>query len=130
MIEVSSGVYISLAGVVLLLHLLFLGWIIFGVILTRSSPVLKKLHVASLFWGILIEVSPWTCPLTYLENWLEQRAGVEPYQGGFLLHYLDRLVYPNISPILLTSAGVLVCVVNLTFYSRQAYRNRTGRQVQ
>jgi hypothetical protein len=25
------------------------------------------------------------CPLTLLENWLEQKAGVEPYQGGFLL---------------------------------------------
>jgi hypothetical protein len=29
--------------------------------------------------------------LTLLENWLESRAGFEPYQGGFLLHYLDAL---------------------------------------
>lgn len=130
MIAVSSGVYISLAGMVLLVHLFFMGWIVFGAILTRSRPVLKKLHVASLLWGILIEVLPWTCPLTYLENWLERRAGVEPYQGGFLLRYLDRLVYPNISPILLTCAGVVVCVATLTYYSRQAYRNRTRRSVQ
>jgi len=115
---------------ILLFHLLFIGWIIFGAILTRSRPVLKKLHVASLFWGILIDVLPWTCPLTYLEDWLEECAGVKPYQGGFLHHYLDRLVYPNISPILVTSAGVVVCVANLTFYSTQAYRNRTGRPVQ
>ncbi len=42
---------------------------------------------ASLVWGILTELLPWPCPLTLLENWLEARAGVEPYEGGFLLHY-------------------------------------------
>jgi hypothetical protein len=25
-----------------------------------------------------------------LENWLEGNAGVEPAQGGFLLHYFDK----------------------------------------
>jgi len=52
-------------------------------------------------------------PLTILENSLESQAGVQPYQGGFLLHYLDSLVYPNISATLLASAGVTVCSVNL-----------------
>jgi len=30
--------------------------------------------------------------LTLLENWLEGKAGIQPYEGGFLLHYLDKLV--------------------------------------
>jgi len=64
-----------------------------------------------------VEVLPWPCPLTVLENWLETQAGVQPYTGGFLLHYLDALVYPNISSTLLTVAGVVVCALNLAFYA-------------
>jgi hypothetical protein len=45
------------------------------------------------------ELLPWPCPLTDLENWFEGKAGVQPYQGGFLLHYLDKLVYPDISAL-------------------------------
>jgi hypothetical protein len=60
-----------------------------------SRPVLRWLHIASLVWGILIETFPWVCSLTFLENWLERRAGMEPYHGGFLLHYVDRFVYPE-----------------------------------
>ena len=62
--------------------------------------------------------------MTVLENWLEGNAGVEPYQGGFLLHYLDKLVYPDISPTTLTIAGVFVCAVNLAFYGRQMWSAR------
>jgi len=40
-----------------------------------------------------------------LENWLEAKAGVQPYQGGFLLHYFDKFVYPDISATVLTIAG-------------------------
>lgn len=64
----------------------------------------------------LTELLTWPCPLTVLENWLEARAGIQPYQGGFLLHYLDRVVYPDISATTLAVAGVLVCALNLTFY--------------
>jgi hypothetical protein len=58
------------------------------------------------------------CPLTLVENWLEQRAGIQPYQGGFLLHYLDKLVYPELPASVLTAAAVIVCVFNLAYYAR------------
>jgi hypothetical protein len=121
---VASDFYSALATAVLFLHALFILWVIFGALLTRSRPILRWLHIASLIWGILTEVLPWPCPLTLLENWLEGRAGVEPYQGGFLLHYLDRLVYPDISANVLTIAGVVVCVANLAFYVRQVWISR------
>jgi len=116
---VASGLYSALATAVLFLHALFILWVVFGALLTRSRPILRGLHIASLVWGILTEVLPWPCPLTLLENWLEGRAGVEPYQGGFLLHYLDKLVYPDISANVLTIAGVVVCLSNLALYVRQ-----------
>ena len=95
---------------------------VFGAVFTRSRPILRGLHIVSLIWGILTELLPWPCPLTMLENWLEQKAGVEPYQGGFLLHYMDKLVYPDISVTVLTGAGVLVCAFNLAIYAGRAWR--------
>lgn len=120
----ASGFYSALAAAVLFLHALFILWVVFGALLTRSRPLVRWLHIASLVWGILTELLPWPCPLTLLENWLEGRAGIEPYQGGFLLHYLDKLVYPDISANVLTFAGVVVCIANLAFYARQVWISR------
>ena len=116
--------YSSLAIFVLFLHGLFILWIVFGALLTRSRRILRWLHVASLIWGILTELLPWPCPLTLLENWLEAKAGIEPYQSGFLLHYLDKLVYPDISATLLTVAGVVTCALNLALYGLQIWSAR------
>ena len=121
MATLALNFYSVLAISVLLLHALFILWVVFGALLTRARPILRWLHMASLVWGILTELLPWPCPLTVLENWLEGEAGVEPYQGGFLLHYLDKLVYPDISSTMLTIAGVIICALNLGFYGRQIW---------
>jgi Protein of Unknown function (DUF2784) len=122
--HVAPNVYSALATAGLFLHALFIVWVVFGAVLTRSRPILRWLHIVSLIWGILTELLPWPCPLTLLENWLEQKAGVEPYQGGFLLHYLDKLVYPDISTTALTVAGVIVCAFNLVLYGRRMRATR------
>ncbi len=121
MATLALNFYSALAISVLFLHALFILWVVFGGLLTRARPILRWLHIASLVWGILTELLPWPCPLTVLENWLEGKAGVEPYQGGFLLHYLDKLVYPDISGTFLTVAGVIICALNLAFYGRQTW---------
>jgi hypothetical protein len=110
-------VYSVLADAVLVVHLLCILWIVFGAVFTRRRPLLRWVYIASVVWGVLIELLPWTCPLTWAENWLKAKAGLAPYQGGFLLHYLDALVYPNIPPGLLTGVGVAVCLFNLGIYA-------------
>ena len=117
----ASDFYSALATAVLFLHALFILWVVFGAFLTRSHSILRWLHIGSLLWGILTEILPCPCPLTLLEDWLESRAGIEPYQGGFLLHYLDKLVYPDISASILTAAGVIICALNLAFYARRMW---------
>ena len=117
----APNVWSGLAVCVLFLHVLFILWVVFGALLTRSRPVLRWLHIASLVWGVLTELLPWPCPLTLLENWLEGKAGVMPYQSGFLLHYLDKLVYPDMSATVLTVAGLLICVQNLALYGRRLW---------
>ena len=120
----APNFYSALAISVLLLHALYILWVVLGALLTRSRPILGWLHVASLVWGILAELLPWPCPLTVLENWLERNAGVEPDQGGFLLYYLDKLVYPDISSSMLTAAAVVVCALNLAFYGWKGWIGR------
>ena len=119
---VAGGFYSVLATFVLVTHALFIFWVVFGAVVARSRPSLRRLHIASLTWGILTEVLPWPCPLTLLEDALEHRAGIEPDQGGFLLHYLDKLVYPDVPANALTIAAVIVCLLNLAFYSRLKWR--------
>jgi hypothetical protein len=114
-----SDFYSALAVCVLVVHALFILWVIFGALLTRRRPLLRGLHIASLVWGVLVEITPWPCPLTLLENWLEAKAEVEPYHGGFLLHYLDKLVYPDLSAVALTISGIVICAGNLAFYAWQ-----------
>jgi hypothetical protein len=120
---VSALVYEALATLVLILHVLFILWVVFGAILARSRPVLRILHIASLIWGVATELFV-ACPLTVLENWCEKKAGIEPYQGGFLLHYLDRLVYPDIPASALVAAAVAVCVFNLLYYASLMWSER------
>jgi hypothetical protein len=118
---VIANFYSGLAVCMLFLHALFILWVVFGALLTRSRPALRWLHIISLVWGIFTELLPWPCPRTLLENWLEAKAGVEPYQGGFLLHYLDKFVYPDISATALMVVGLLVCAFNLGLYGRRMW---------
>ena len=101
---------------ILSLHLAWLLLVIFGAFWTRGRPAWSGVHILALVWGILVEVTPWPCPLTLAEQYFEMRSGWTAYQGSFLLHYLDAIVYPNLPGWVVTAAGVGVCAVNLAVY--------------
>lgn len=103
----------ALAAATLVVHLAFIFWVIFGALVTRGRPWLKALHLASLIYAVIIEIGPWPCPLTLAEQYFESRAGIEPYRGGFLVHYLDALVYPNVPGWLLSAFAVLILIANV-----------------
>jgi len=113
----AGKTYIFAADAVLIAHLLFIGWVIFGAVFTRGRPRLAVVHILTIIYGIIAETTPLVCPLTLAENWCEVRAGVSPYQGPFLLHYLDATVYPNVPLALLITVAVLICTFNLAIYA-------------
>jgi Protein of Unknown function (DUF2784) len=115
----EDAVYTALADIVLAVHLSWIVFVAIGTLWTRRRRVLTGFHLLSLVWGITVEAGPWPCPLTLLEQYLETRAGILPYQGGFLLHYLDAIVYPDIPAWLLMAFGIGVCIVNLAIYARR-----------
>ena len=117
-------VYHLLAVAVLTVHLGWIVWVIFGWVVTRNRRVLRCFHILSLIYSILIENLPWPCPLTIAETRLEELAGIEPYREPFLVHYLQALIYPNISQALLAWCGSAVCLAILAIYGLRFRRRR------
>ena len=111
------ALYRVLAVGALGLHLLWLAWVVFGWVVTRNRPVLRWLHIGSLVYGILIEVLLWPCPLTLVEQWARQQAGAESYQESFLIHYLEAVIYPEVSQGLVTGVAVALCLSILGLYA-------------
>lgn len=108
--------YTVAATLVLALHLAWILFVMTGAYFTRQRPKLTALHLGSLLWGIVVETGPWPCPLTLLENFVEVRAGIAPYSGSFLAHYLNLIVYPNLPVPLIVTCAVAVCAANLGVY--------------
>ena len=116
------NVYRALAVAALALHFLWILWVAFGWLLTPRRPLLRWLHIGSVVYGILIELLRWPCPLTLAEVWFQRRAGGPAYRQPFLIHYLEALVYPELSETVVTWGAVAVCLVILVIYVRRFRR--------
>jgi hypothetical protein len=79
---------------VLLLHLQFILFVLFGGLLALRWSRLLWLHLPAVAWGVWIAWRGDICPLTPLENHWRMLAGEAGYSGGFLDHYLTLLIYP------------------------------------
>lgn len=77
-----------LAGVVVLSHLGFLGFVLFGGLFFSHWPWLIWIHLPAVAYAILVLTTGWRCPLTDLEKRLRSLGGQEPYRVGFLSRYL------------------------------------------
>jgi len=95
--------YLILANFVLSIHILFVVFVVVMVPLILiggacawrwvRSPILRWLHLLGI--GIVI-IQSWfgiVCPLTTLEMWLRRLGGEETYSGGFIEHWMQRLLY-------------------------------------
>lgn len=117
--------YALAAEAVVLLHLLFIGFVVLGAALLPRWPRLVWLHVPALLWGVYVELSGSLCPLTPLENHLRALAGAHGYGGGFIEHYLLPLLYPmGLTRELQWVLALGVAGVNLELYGRWLVRSR------
>lgn len=107
-----------LADAVLLLHLAFVLFVLFGGLLALRWRKAIWLHLPAAAWGIFIEFSGWTCPLTPLESWLREQSGASGYTGDFLGHYLEALLYPDgLTQEIQIILGAMVLSVIVGIYS-------------
>ncbi|MBA3014157.1 MAG: DUF2784 domain-containing protein [Proteobacteria bacterium] len=120
--------YLILADSVLVLHLLFIGFVIFGGFLVLRTPRIALLHIPAACWGAYIELSGKICPLTPLEVEFRRAAGDSGYSESFVEHYLIPIIYPPglTRGIQFWLAG-LVIVINALIYGISLYRKRSRR---
>jgi len=113
---------VILADTLVIMHLLFVAFVMAGGFLLVRWPKLVWLHLPAAAWGAIIEFTGWICPLTPLENQLRILGGGSAYSGGFVEHYLLPILYPeNLTLQIQQVLGGVVVGVNLVAYAL-AYR--------
>jgi len=106
-----------LADAVLLAHVAFVAFAMFGALLARRWRWVPIVHVPALAWGSIVELTSGTCPLTPLEQTLRRAAGEAGYSGGFLEHYVLALLYPSaLTPATQLVLGCSLLALNVVLY--------------
>jgi hypothetical protein len=116
-----------LADLLVLLHLLFVAFVVAGGFLLLRWPKLAWLQVPAAVWGAAIEFSSGICPLTPLENHLRALGGEAGYSVSFIERYLMPILYPaNLTVPIQILLGGIVVAVNLAAYGLaiRAWRRR------
>lgn len=121
-----------LADTLVVVHLLFVAFVMAGGFLLTRWPRLGWLQLPAAAWGAFIELSGGICPLTPLENHLRVLGGGSAYGGDFVERYLLPVLYPeHLSVPLQQMLGGLVVLVNLLAYGwayRAWRRKRAGER--
>lgn len=117
-----------LADLVVLLHALFIAFVVFGGALAVWRWPLRWLHWPALAWGLGILWVHGVCPLTPLENRLRAQAGETAYDGGFIDHYLLPLIYPpGVTPETQGLLAGALIVINAGLYLWAWWRHHRAR---
>lgn len=106
-----------LADTAVLLHFLWIVFLVAGAVWGKRYALVKFLHLSGLAFALVIQVLGWYCPITHLEVWLRSRH--DPalgYAGSFIAHYLEKLVYIEAPPWVIFILTVLLFSFNAWFY--------------
>lgn len=114
------------ADLVVLLHLGFILFVVFGGLGVICFPRLAWLHLPAAAWGALVELKGLYCPLTDLENVLRQAGAEQGYADSFIEHYLLPIIYPaGLTPRLQLVLGLGVLLLNGSLYAWLLWRRRS-----
>ncbi len=118
----AAPFFLLAADAILLLHILFVAFVVIGLALIligralfRSlvrNPWFRLTHLASI---CVVVVQSWAgamCPLTIAENGLRSRAGAAVYPGSFISRWLETILYYQapewVFIVCYTTFGILV----------------------
>ncbi len=121
--------YQNLADVVLLLHALFVVFVVAALLLTIVGGYRQWRWVRNWWFrvvhlvGIAVVVAQsWAgllCPLTTLEMWLRGQAGEVQYDGSFIQYWVERFLYYDVPAwvfvVVYTAFGLLVIITWVRF---------------
>lgn len=123
----TSKDFLLAADMVLATHVLFVGFIIFGLLFIfigklRSwswirNPWFRLLHLVAI--GVVV-IQAWfgiICPLTELEMALRLQAADMVYSGSFISYWLGKVLYYELSPwVFVFSYTVFAAVVIYSWF--------------
>lgn len=110
--------YGLLADAVLVVHGLYIVFVVAGALLALRWSWVLWLHAPAALWGAWVELGGRICPLTSLENRFRRLAGNAGYEGGFIDTYLLPLIYPGeLTREVQIALGLFVLVVNAVLYT-------------
>lgn len=99
-------VYLVAADLILLTHVLFVAFVIFGLILILlgnyrawswvRNPWFRLMHLGSIAVVVLQSWRGAICPLTTWEMAFRERAGDATYSGAFVAHWLESILYYSV----------------------------------
>ncbi len=84
-----------LADLIVIVHFAFVLFMVLGGLLVRRWRWVMWLHLPAVAWGVVVEWTGRTCPLTPLENWLRHLGEEASYTGGFIEQYVTAMLYPE-----------------------------------
>ena len=118
--------YRVMADMFMVIHFAWIVFMLLGLALTVRAffrPgffdrwLLRTIHLAGILFVAILEVLRAYCPLTLWENAL--RRHYDPsheYPGSFIIGYLQRLIYPDVSPEVLMVPTVLMALFVLVVF--------------
>jgi hypothetical protein len=127
-----DGLYATLAGGIVLLHLAFVAFAVAGGLLALRWPRLAFVHLPCAAWAAYVELTGRLCPLTPLENRLRARAGLDAYSTDFVAQYLFPVLYPEgLTRDAQVVIGLAVAGINAAVYGwvsrKRSIHRRAGR---
>jgi hypothetical protein len=109
--------YEFLATLTLIVHFLFLLFVILGGLLFFIKPWILYFHIPAFFYGVYVELTQSICPLTYLENYLLTKANLATYTTTFIQNYLYAIIYPiNLTKETQISLAIALIIINGIIY--------------
>jgi hypothetical protein len=113
------------ADATLVLHLAFIAFALFGAVLALRWRWIPLAQVPAAAWGIFVEVTGRSCPLTGLENHFRVLAGQGGYPVGFVERYLLPVIYPSgLTRDVQLVLGIFVLAINAAIYGFLLWRRR------
>ena len=109
--------YEFFANLTLIVHLIFILFVVFGGLIFFIFPKIIYIHLPALLWGIYIELTNSVCPLTYLENWFLYKGELSTYSNDFINNYLFPIIYPEgLTAEIQIYLGISLIVINILIY--------------
>ena len=111
--------YRALTELTVIVHLLFITFVVAGGFVARRWRWLTIVHLSAVAWAIYAEVaSGMVCPLTSLENYFAQRAGLATYKEDFVTRYLVPVIYQDgVSPVVQYVLVAIVVAISVLAYA-------------